>query len=55
MEAVNVVGVLEGSFFKDGSQIPLPNDLPIETQVGEQSEDTEEEEWEDSPSMRELS
>lgn len=44
MAAVDVVGVPEGSSFRDASQIPLPNDSSVETLVDEPFEGIEEEE-----------
>lgn len=55
MAAINAIGLPQNSFFRGTKQIPLPNDLPIEVQADDQSEDAEEEEGEDNPGMRELS
>lgn len=54
MAAVDVVGVPEGSSFRDASQIPLPNDSSVETLVDEPFEGIEEEEEEDGLGMREF-
>lgn len=54
MVVVNAISLLESSSFRDASQIPLPDDPPVEAQADNQSEDAKEER-EDSPGMRELS
>ena len=54
MEAMNLP---KTSPFIDATQVPLPNDPPIQAKIGGQPAargEEEEEEWKDSPSMREL-
>jgi len=53
--AVNVIGLLDTSPFRDANQIPLPEDPPVEVRDQEQPEDSGKEKGMDSPGMMELS
>lgn len=55
MAAMNAMGLPNTSPFGDANQIPLPDDLPIEVQTQDQSQNNDEEEKVDSPGMMELS
>ena len=55
--AVEALNLLETSPFRDPTQLPLPNDLSAQAQIGRRpvaGSEKGEEEGEDSPSMREL-
>lgn len=54
MAVVNAIGLLDNSPYRDASQVPLPKDPPVDTQVDDQGEESEEE-GDDSLGMRELS
>ena len=54
MVVVDALNLLVTSPFKDPTQTPLPNNLPIWALTKEQFAEGREEEGEDSPSMREL-
>ena len=54
MAAVNAIGLLESSVFKDPNQIPLPNDPLIQALTQEQSDEEGDKKGEDNPSMAEL-
>ena len=55
MTAVNAIGLLDTSPFRDADQIPLLEDLPVEVWAQEQPEDSGEEEGVDGLGMMELS
>lgn len=54
MAAVNAINLPNSSPFKDPSQIPLPNDPPIQTPTKEQLDEEDEEEEGENPRMAKL-
>ena len=51
---MNTLNLLEDSPFRDASQVPLPEDPPVNTQDDDQEEESKDER-DDNPGMRELS
>ena len=51
---MNTLNLLEDSPFRDASQVPLPEDPPVNTQDDDQEEKSKDER-DDNPGMRELS
>lgn len=55
MAAMNAIGLPKSFALRDASQIPLPNNSPMDIPTQKQPEDDgDEEEREDSPNMEEL-
>lgn len=54
MAAVNAIYLSDSSPFRDPSQIPLPNNLPIQAKAEKQPEEEDDEEGGESPSLVEL-